>query len=550
MTTRRFLVLLLLLFALQQPSSAQIMARWFQLNPGGERYMRCATDPSTGGGLAAPVGSMCIGADGPFHKTGSGVNDWEAVGTGADSGGGGAFSEIQSQTLAADAASITFSNIPQTFHDLQLRCVGRATTSAATEQIRIRFNGDTGANYDNQRFDAVQTGTGVDDAFAATSGWLAQFPAATASATRPGSVDAVIPSYTDTTFHKQAISVGGEVNGTATNTTRWGGRFNNWRSTAAITSVTVLPLANNLLAGSSCTLYGVGGSGGNGNAVEAVYAPATADTSLSSGTTADLTGVTVTLTAGTWLLGGTASIISTSISGVNAWITDASNNEVTGAQSSQYVNGAYMEITVPPARVIIGSTTTYKMRVRIGTSGGTAVRFDTVTTDTSATAMWAVRVNVGAVAPATVVATADESVPSSTTLQNDDVLLCAVTSSKTYEFELVANFTTGTDATVDLDAAFTFPTGGTLNYQFRGHQTSDTTSNQSYQGATEPSSGTGVQYGVLSTAVIPQTPLTIMGTFRNGSTAGNLQFQFAQDNSSATAVVRKAGSKLMCRQVN
>lgn len=47
----------------------------------GEVIASCQTDPSTGGGFAAPVGSMCQGPAGVYIKTGPGNTDWGTVPT-------------------------------------------------------------------------------------------------------------------------------------------------------------------------------------------------------------------------------------------------------------------------------------------------------------------------------------------------------------------------------------------------------------------------------------------------------------------------------------
>lgn len=55
---------------------------------------------------------------------------------------------IERVTLSASAASITFSNIPQTYQNLQLRIVGRTSrTGANGDYMLIRFNNITSASY-------------------------------------------------------------------------------------------------------------------------------------------------------------------------------------------------------------------------------------------------------------------------------------------------------------------------------------------------------------------------------------------------------------------
>lgn len=54
------------------------------------------------------------------------------------------YTPLANVTLASTATSITFSSIPATYRDLVLVVNGKATAAAS---LRIRFNGDTGNNY-------------------------------------------------------------------------------------------------------------------------------------------------------------------------------------------------------------------------------------------------------------------------------------------------------------------------------------------------------------------------------------------------------------------
>jgi hypothetical protein len=55
---------------------------------------------------------------------------------------------ITKQTLGAEAATVTFSNIPQTFTDLLIVSSARsARTVNLADNLNLRFNGDAGGNY-------------------------------------------------------------------------------------------------------------------------------------------------------------------------------------------------------------------------------------------------------------------------------------------------------------------------------------------------------------------------------------------------------------------
>ena len=57
-----------------------------------------------------------------------------------------AYVPIQTITLTASSASVTFSNIPQNFTDLVLVVAGTYTTGATNDSV-LQFNSDTNSNY-------------------------------------------------------------------------------------------------------------------------------------------------------------------------------------------------------------------------------------------------------------------------------------------------------------------------------------------------------------------------------------------------------------------
>ena len=54
---------------------------------------------------------------------------------------------IASQTTSGTATSVTFSNIPQNFTDLEFTIVGTTTHSDNGGRLYIRMNGDSSASY-------------------------------------------------------------------------------------------------------------------------------------------------------------------------------------------------------------------------------------------------------------------------------------------------------------------------------------------------------------------------------------------------------------------
>ena len=141
--------------------------------------------------------------------------------------------------------------------------------------------------------------------------------------------------------------------------------------------------------------------------------------------------------------------------------------------------------------------------------------------------------------------TADESVTTSTTLQDDDALKFLMGANETWVFDVVGFWgagSTGPDIKVGLNGPGT-PT--LLRAQI-----------QHYNGPGQTPAGAGgilTSYGTSEAVDIssgpPDTLFTLKGTVINGSTPGNLVVQWAQRVSSATATTVKAGSFLVAHRI-
>jgi hypothetical protein len=154
------------------------------------------------------------------------------------------YTPLANLTLGSTATSVTFSSINQTYRDLIL--VTNVTHSANAEiDLTIRFNGDSGANYNR----VAMTGNGSAAAsFAQTSNNGAELLGA--STTISGAITQVM-DYSATDKHKTVLFRGnltaGRVSATAAR----------WANTAAITSLSVSVLSGNYAIGSTFSLYGI-----------------------------------------------------------------------------------------------------------------------------------------------------------------------------------------------------------------------------------------------------------------------------------------------------
>lgn len=285
---------------------------------------------------------------------------------------------------------------------------------------------------------------------------------------------------------------------------------------------------------------------------------------LTGGTSANLT---LTIAAGECFISGyrvqettsrTKAITASSSRDVYLQLTRDGSNNVTGTQLVEQAAGS----AAPTDSVLLGTATTSASAItgwtdkRPGT-GSSLVLQGTFASRPSASRagrlFWATdtkslyRDDGSAwyeVSPSRVVRkTADETVTSSTVLQDDDELRYALLANDVVAFEAVL-FVVST-STGDFKAAFTVPAGATLLWSFTA--SFDTASGDLDQPSAAITASGGSQVFELSSA--NTTLLTIKGMVVNGGTAGNLQLQWAQSSSTANPTTVKANSYLRIAKV-
>lgn len=163
---------------------------------------------------------------------------------------------IKGETIAASTTSYTFSSIPATYTDLMLRLSLRSDQAAYTEVFNLRFNGISTTTYS---YTALAGLSGVVSSFAASAETYARGGVASGSvntANTFGNAEIYIPSYTaaqNKPIGAFSVSENNTVNDAPI-------QINAalWRSTAAITSIQILPIGGpNWITGSSFYLYGI-----------------------------------------------------------------------------------------------------------------------------------------------------------------------------------------------------------------------------------------------------------------------------------------------------
>ena len=170
---------------------------------------------------------------------------------------------IASQTVGSGgASSITFSSIPQTFTHLQIRGIGRGTTSfSAGLSYYMQFNGDTGNNYiSHQVYGDGSTASSQASALRGNTLASQVFADSSAGSNVFGDVIVDILDYTNTNKNKTIKVLGGfDNNGSG----RVSLNSSLWLNTNAITSI-VVSTDGNLVQYSSFQIYGIQSSPATG----------------------------------------------------------------------------------------------------------------------------------------------------------------------------------------------------------------------------------------------------------------------------------------------
>jgi hypothetical protein len=156
-----------------------------------------------------------------------------------------AYTALANVTLGSSAATVTFSSISQAYRDLVL--VIRPFITAPGNSPQVRFNSDTGANY-NVLF---ARGTGTGTASVAYTNLNNTWITFVAVDTAGSNAILNIMDYSATDKHKTMLS--------RSNAPEYGVDMmaSRWASTAAINNVSVYCDGYSFSAGTTMALYGV-----------------------------------------------------------------------------------------------------------------------------------------------------------------------------------------------------------------------------------------------------------------------------------------------------
>ncbi len=175
---------------------------------------------------------------------------WQEQGAGAVAG----VAELADVTFATATAAWDFQSISGDGH-LELVVYARTNNASNTGNAKVTFNNDTTANYDHCHVRARSTVVDTSTTNGATGIQVFECPANTASANLFGTIHAVIAHFSNSSQKKSLVTKSGHVEGTGSSDVNWQGYAGTWRSTAAITRVTVTPGGGSFVTDSRATLY-------------------------------------------------------------------------------------------------------------------------------------------------------------------------------------------------------------------------------------------------------------------------------------------------------
>ena len=168
----------------------------------------------------------------------------------------GDFESISTVTVgAAGSSTVTFSSIPSTYSHLQIRALSKDSRNNANSAFNLRFNGVTSASYSEHGVTGDGSIVTPYSTVNATAIGIGNSSGGT-NANIFGVQIIDILDYANTNKNTTVRTIGGHNQNS--NGAQYLGLFSGaWYSTAAVTSITILPLVANITQYSSFALYGI-----------------------------------------------------------------------------------------------------------------------------------------------------------------------------------------------------------------------------------------------------------------------------------------------------
>jgi hypothetical protein len=158
------------------------------------------------------------------------------------------YEKVESIVLSSTQATVTFTSISGAYTDLVLVMNPIANTLSGSYPY-LRFNGDSGSNYSRSMMQSTGSAAQTDRSINSSEGYFIYGNQVTTN----GSFSAIvnIMNYSNTTTRKTFLSR------TNVASDRVEALVGLWRSTSAITSITIYCGSNSFVSGATFTLYGI-----------------------------------------------------------------------------------------------------------------------------------------------------------------------------------------------------------------------------------------------------------------------------------------------------
>lgn len=168
------------------------------------------------------------------------------------------YDKIATTTLSSAASSVTFSSISGSYTDLVL-IINAATTHTSSTFPYLQFNSDTGTNYSATELYGTGSAAGSARDSNTAKGWIG-FDVSISTTVGESISTVNVMNYSNSTTYKTWLARSNRAS-SALDYAGTDAIVGLWRSTAAITSVTIKNSRGatdyNFASGSTFTLYGV-----------------------------------------------------------------------------------------------------------------------------------------------------------------------------------------------------------------------------------------------------------------------------------------------------
>lgn len=221
--------------------------------PAGPTGATGPTGPTGPTGAAGAGGSGTTGPTGPTGATG-------ATGATGPTGASGTGDFVLIQSITPTGASTSFSSIPGTYKTLKLVFLARCDAAVTETDLCLRFNGDTGAHYDDTEFIAFGgSSLGGNSHLAGDHTFIGYVAGANAPSGVFNAGEATFPQYANSAMQRVGFASGARKDAQSTGGNLVQSFFSCWwrNTTDAINEIDLFPASGSFVAGTQFDLYGM-----------------------------------------------------------------------------------------------------------------------------------------------------------------------------------------------------------------------------------------------------------------------------------------------------